>query len=290
MHRRDSARCSTRTRSPPVASTSRSRTGSTPTGASGGDESPSTARADRRDGPRAGRRASPGAGPAPRCRGRVMLGIQPDLLAEVVGLAPRRARLGDQRQDHHHPPAGRGTAGRRDRRSPPTTPARTCPRASPPALGREPRHRRRDHRGRRALAAEGGRPARRRAAGARQPHPRPARPLRRGARDRRAVARGVRDAPGASRVIANASDPHVVWAAAPANPTWIALGAPWRSDAATCPQCAALLDWSEPTGSTARAAASPSPRRRTGSTATCSCSTASASRMHLEPARHAGTG
>jgi UDP-N-acetylmuramyl tripeptide synthase len=46
-------------------------------------------------------------------------------------------------------------------------------------------------------------------------------------------------------VIANASDPHVVWAAAPADPTWIALGAPWRSDAATCPQCAGLLDWSE---------------------------------------------
>lgn len=47
------------------------------------------------------------------------------------------------------------------------------------------------------------------------------------------------------RVIANASDPHVVWAAEPADPTWIALGAPWRSDAATCPRCAALLDWSE---------------------------------------------
>ncbi len=47
------------------------------------------------------------------------------------------------------------------------------------------------------------------------------------------------------RVVANASDPHVVWAAEPADPTWVALGAPWRSDAATCPQCAALLDWSE---------------------------------------------
>lgn len=50
--------------------------------------------------------------------------------------------------------------------------------------------------------------------------------------------------PGIS-VIANASDPHVVWAAEPANPTWVALGAPWRSDAATCPRCAALLTWSE---------------------------------------------
>jgi len=47
------------------------------------------------------------------------------------------------------------------------------------------------------------------------------------------------------RVVANASDPHVVWAAEPADPTWVALGAPWRSDAATCPRCAALLDWSE---------------------------------------------
>lgn len=46
------------------------------------------------------------------------------------------------------------------------------------------------------------------------------------------------------RVIANASDPHVVWASEPADPTWIALGAPWRSDAATCPRCAGLLTWS----------------------------------------------
>ena len=46
-------------------------------------------------------------------------------------------------------------------------------------------------------------------------------------------------------VIANASDPHVVWSVgAHANVTWVALGAPWRSDAATCPECAALLTWS----------------------------------------------
>jgi UDP-N-acetylmuramyl tripeptide synthase len=44
-------------------------------------------------------------------------------------------------------------------------------------------------------------------------------------------------------VVANASDPHVVWAAEPATTIWVALGAPWRSDAATCPRCAALLDW-----------------------------------------------
>ena len=46
-------------------------------------------------------------------------------------------------------------------------------------------------------------------------------------------------------VVANASDPHVVWSVgAHANVTWVALGAPWRSDAATCPECAGLLTWS----------------------------------------------
>ena len=44
--------------------------------------------------------------------------------------------------------------------------------------------------------------------------------------------------------MANASDPHVVWSVGPASRvTWVALGAPWRSDAATCPECAALLTW-----------------------------------------------
>ncbi len=46
------------------------------------------------------------------------------------------------------------------------------------------------------------------------------------------------------RVVANASDPHVVWAATPAKTTWVELGLGWRSDAATCPNCAALLTWS----------------------------------------------
>jgi lipid II isoglutaminyl synthase (glutamine-hydrolysing) len=44
-------------------------------------------------------------------------------------------------------------------------------------------------------------------------------------------------------VVANASDPHVVWAAAPARVTWVTLGLGWRSDAATCPSCGALLTW-----------------------------------------------
>ena len=46
------------------------------------------------------------------------------------------------------------------------------------------------------------------------------------------------------RVVANASDPHVVWAATPAKTTWVELGLGWRNDATTCPNCAALLRWS----------------------------------------------
>ncbi len=47
------------------------------------------------------------------------------------------------------------------------------------------------------------------------------------------------------RIVANASDPHVAWAAAPAKTTWVELGAGWRNDAATCPSCGALLRWSD---------------------------------------------
>ena len=46
-------------------------------------------------------------------------------------------------------------------------------------------------------------------------------------------------------IVANASDPHVVWAAQPANVTWVTLGLHWRSDAATCPKCGALLQWTD---------------------------------------------
>ena len=45
-------------------------------------------------------------------------------------------------------------------------------------------------------------------------------------------------------VVANASDPHVVFAAQPARVTWVRLGLQWRSDATTCPACGGLLDWS----------------------------------------------
>jgi lipid II isoglutaminyl synthase (glutamine-hydrolysing) len=45
-------------------------------------------------------------------------------------------------------------------------------------------------------------------------------------------------------IVANASDPHIVWAAMPATVTWVALGLGWRDDAATCPACGVLLHWS----------------------------------------------
>ena len=55
--------------------------------------------------------------------------------------------------------------------------------------------------------------------------------------------RAVADAHPQLAVVANASDPHVVWAASPAAVTWVELGLGWRQDAATCPQCGALLGW-----------------------------------------------
>lgn len=44
------------------------------------------------------------------------------------------------------------------------------------------------------------------------------------------------------RVVANADDPLVAWAAsAAANVTWVAGGGEWRADAAACPACGSLL-------------------------------------------------
>ena len=59
-----------------------------------------------------------------------------------------------------------------------------------------------------------------------------------------AAWRKVAEAHPDLHVVANASDPHVVYAAQPARTTWVRLGLQWRSDAATCPACGALLDWS----------------------------------------------
>jgi len=56
--------------------------------------------------------------------------------------------------------------------------------------------------------------------------------------------RAVAEAHPDLAIVANASDPHVVWAATPAKVTWVALGLRWRQDAATCPSCGSLLDWS----------------------------------------------
>src|SRR5690606_7822711 len=58
-----------------------------------------------------------------------------------------------------------------------------------------------------------------------------------------AAWRAITEARPDLHVVANASDPHVVHAAEPARTTWVALGLQWRSDAATCPVCARLLDW-----------------------------------------------
>ncbi|MFM7270849.1 MAG: MurT ligase domain-containing protein [Actinomycetes bacterium] len=58
--------------------------------------------------------------------------------------------------------------------------------------------------------------------------------------------RAITEADPDRHVVANSSDPHVVHAAAPARRiTWVALGIPWRQDATTCPRCDALLGWPE---------------------------------------------
>jgi UDP-N-acetylmuramyl tripeptide synthase len=55
--------------------------------------------------------------------------------------------------------------------------------------------------------------------------------------------RAVAEAHPELAIVANASDPHVVWAASPGKVTWVELGLAWRQDAATCPSCGALLTW-----------------------------------------------
>lgn len=67
-----------------------------------------------------------------------------------------------------------------------------------------------------------------------------------------AAWRRVAEAHPGLHVVANASDPHVVWAAQPAKVTWVLCGLHWRADASTCPSCGALLDWDEARFSCAR--------------------------------------
>ena len=267
--RRGPRTCSTRIPRPPAGTTSRSPTGSTRTGASGGDARRPSAVARSTAGPRrrlavARHRARRG---RPRSAGGSCIG-DPARRCSTESSAASASRSCPRPTARPPPPACS------PRRSPPTGPRSTTQPtgANMPAGHRagarpRPRRRRGRPRGRRAVAAEGGRPARRRAARARQPHPRPARPLRRGARDRGPVARGRARRIPSSTSIANASDPHVVWAAEPANVTWVALG---RRGAATPrpARSAARCSTGRPTGSTARRAASRNPRRRTGSTAT----------------------
>ena len=44
-------------------------------------------------------------------------------------------------------------------------------------------------------------------------------------------------------IVANASDPHIAFAAASPDTIWVDLGGAWRGDAATCPACGRLLAW-----------------------------------------------
>ncbi len=46
----------------------------------------------------------------------------------------------------------------------------------------------------------------------------------------------------ATRVVANADDPLVVWAAETSPVTWVGCGQHWHLDATTCPHCSATLD------------------------------------------------
>ena len=47
------------------------------------------------------------------------------------------------------------------------------------------------------------------------------------------------------RVVANAADPLVVWAAQESDTVWVDTGLLWRDDATSCPACGALLDWGD---------------------------------------------
>jgi UDP-N-acetylmuramyl tripeptide synthase len=56
----------------------------------------------------------------------------------------------------------------------------------------------------------------------------------------RTIAASWRDLCGRhpeATVVANADDPLVAWAAAPARTVWVAAGSPWTADATTCPSC-----------------------------------------------------
>ena len=90
-------------------------------------------------------------------------------------------------------------------------------------------------------------------------------------------------------IVANASDPHVVWAAQPANVTWVDARAPLALRRRDVPAVRRAARLDRRPVRVLRPATSCSPRPRTASTATTSCSTAT--RVPLQPraARRRGT-
>ena len=116
------------------------------------------------------------------------------------------ARLGDERQDDDRGD-GRGdpAAARRGWRTTPR--ARTSSRASPPPCSPRAAPSSACSRSTRRALPEVARRVRPRAIAARQPVPRPARPLRRAGADRRALAHGARRRSRTTLLVVNADDP-----------------------------------------------------------------------------------
>ncbi len=155
----------------------------------------------------------------------------------------------DQRQDHHHPAAGRRPRRARPgghvvgRRQPAARVGRGLGVGGARGAGRA--------RGRRGLPRRGGRRRAPRGGDVAQPVARPTRPGERGPHGGGALAaRRSAATPSAVTVVANADDPLVVWAARDAaRVVWVAAGQLWRHDAVGCPACDGRIvfadgDWS----------------------------------------------
>ena len=228
------------------------------------------ARASPPGGPPAGCRASPAAGQGATISGRVMNAHRTRRCSRELAARPaRRARVGDERQDHDDAPArrrrcaadGRPVVDQLDRRQPHVGHRAD---ARPRPTGRASRCSRSTS----ACCRTCRRPARRRAARARQPQPRPARPLRRGARRRRRVARGRRGASRPRDRRQRVRPARGVGGAAGEGHVGRRSGCGWRHDAATCPSCGALLDWSDDRFDCPTLRLRPARHAATGSTAT----------------------
>ena len=179
-----------------------------------------------------------------------MNGIAARACCEVVGAATRRAGVRHQRQDHHHPAARRGAPRHGDH-------------------GHHQLHRREPHLRHRARArARARRPASPVLEVDERVAPAVVDPLdaellvlgnlSRDQLDRYGEVHAVggpwravrRDAPGV-RIVANASDPHVVWAGRPANPPGSRSVSPWRQRRRDVPALRGAARRGRPTGSTA---------------------------------------